>query len=73
MPETRTVETPADLLALREDTTFHDGALAVLTFPTADPIGFLSYDNPKYFGRQIIPGRGVTVSKGEAGDFEVTP
>lgn len=71
--ETRPVETPEQLLALRADTDFHEGALAVLTYPTAPPVGYIGYDNPKgMFGTAIIPGRRVAVVKGEAGDFEVT-
>jgi len=71
--ETRSIETPEDLIALREDVEFHEGALAVLTYPTAPPVGYIGHDNPKgMFGRAIIPGPGVRVVKGAAGDFEVT-
>src|SRR5690606_10075428 len=70
--ETRSVETGADLVALRADEAFHDGALAVLTYPTAPPVGYIGHENDKaMFGQVIVPGPGVFVAKGPAGDFEV--
>lgn len=72
MTETRLIETGADLLALRDDPAFHEGALAVLKYPTAPPVGYIGYENDKaMFGKVIIPGPGVTVVKGDAGDFDV--
>lgn len=71
MTDTRTIETAADLIALRADEAFHEGALSLLTYPTADPIGYLSYENDKaMFGKLVQVGS--TVTKGPAGDFEVT-
>lgn len=70
--DVRPVETAEQLLALRADTDFHDGALAVLSYPHGTPIGYIGYDNPKaMFGTAIIPGPGVSVEKGPAGDFQV--
>lgn len=70
MKQTRDIVTASDLIALREDSEFHEGALALLTYPTAEPVGYLSHDNPKYIGgKQVTVGKRVI--KGEAGDFEV--
>lgn len=67
--EAVTINTAADMIELR-DTDWHDGQLAVLTYPTALPVGFLTADNPKYFGgHQVFVGD--TILKGPAGDFEV--
>jgi len=72
MPKTRTVETDGDLRALREDTHFHEGALSLLTYPTAPSVGYIGHDEFKAMtGALIIPGPGVYVTKGDAGDFEV--
>lgn len=72
MNETRTVETGEQLMALRQDVAFHEGALAVLKYPTAPPVGYIGHENDKaMFGKVIVPGPGVTVVKGPAGDFEV--
>lgn len=72
MAETRLVEDGPALMALREDIAFHEGALAVLKYPTATPVGYIGYENDKaMFGKVILPGPGVTVVKGDAGDFAV--
>lgn len=72
MTETRPVEDGAALLALRDDVAFHEGALAVLKYPTAPPVGYIGYENDKaMFGKVILPGPGVSVVKGDAGDFDV--
>lgn len=69
--EAVTIHTAADLHDLRA-TTWHDGALAVLTYPTAPPVGFVSHDNPKAFGGAQL-NIGDTIVKGPGGDFEVIP
>jgi len=72
MSETRHVETDADLRSLRADTAFHEGALSLLTYPTAPSVGYIGHDEFKALtGAVIIPGPGVFVTKGDAGDFEV--
>jgi hypothetical protein len=70
--ERRMVETGDALLALRNDKDFHDGALSVLTYPTAPPVGYIGYEEFKSMtGKLVLPGPGVYVDKGPAGDFEV--
>lgn len=73
LPENvRAVPDGAALLALRADEDFHEGALRVLTYPTAPPVGFIGHDLPLSMkGQPIFPGPGVHVVKGEAGDFAV--
>lgn len=70
--EKRMIETPEQLMELREDTDFHDGALSVMKYPTAPPVGYIGHEPFKALTAQIIiPGPGVYVAKGPAGDFEV--
>jgi hypothetical protein len=69
--ETVTIETADDLIELR-NSDWHDGQLALLTYPTAPPVGFIGVDNPKYFGGHQV-NIGDTILKGPAGDFEVLP
>lgn len=68
--EAVTIHTAADLHELRA-TDWHDGQLAILTYPTALPIGFINPDNPKAFGGSQV-NVGDTI-KGPAGDLEVIP
>lgn len=56
-----------DLIELRASD-WHEGQLALLTFPSG-VIGFLSPDNPKFFGTKVQVGQ--TILKGPGGDFEV--
>ena len=49
---------------------WHDGQLAVLSFPTAGVIGFVSPDNPKFLGGKSVYIGDVLV-KGPAGDVDV--
>lgn len=67
--EAVTIHTAADMHELR-DSDWHDGALAVLTFPTAPPIGIVNHDNPKLLGGLEVRV-GDTLIKGPAGDLEV--
>ena len=70
--ERRMVESGEALLALRDDKDFHEGALSVLRYPTAQPVGYIGHEEFKAMtGKVIIPGPGVYVDKGPAGDFEV--
>jgi hypothetical protein len=64
-------ESVDDIYALRAADSWHEGAVALLRFPTADPQAYVSLDNPKYFGRAV--GLGSAVVKGPAGDFGVVP
>ena len=65
------IESVDDVRALRAAEEWHEGAVALLTYPTADPVAFVSLDNPKYFGKAAVPGHAVV--KGPAGDFAVVP
>lgn len=65
------IESPDDIRKLREANDWHEGAVALLTYPTADPIAFVSLDNPKYMGRAVAVNNAVV--KGPAGDFGVVP
>lgn len=70
--EARSVNTADELRAIRADEAFHEGALSLLTYPTADPIGYLSHENDKaMFGKLVRSGEGAFIVKGPAGDFEV--
>lgn len=66
--EAVTIHNAETMRELRDDP-WTEGALAVLTYPTAAPVGYLSYDNPKVLGRMVQVGD--TILKGPAGDFEV--
>lgn len=64
------VETAQDMVDLREHADFHEGALALLTYPTAPPQGFLNHETPKMFGGiRFLPGAYLT--KDEAGNFGI--
>jgi len=63
------VESVDDIRVLRDAVDWHEGAVALLTFPTADPIAYVAIENPKYFGRAVALGN--VVVKGSAGDFAV--
>lgn len=65
------IETFDDVRALRAAEEWHEGAVALLTYPTAPPVAFVSLENPKYIGRAV--GLGQAVVKGPAGDFAVVP
>ncbi|MFF8187706.1 hypothetical protein ACF044_10660 [Microbacterium sp. NPDC016588] len=61
------IATEADLVELRKSD-WHDGALALLTYPSS-VVGYLSHENPKVFGARVEVGS--TILKGPGGDFEV--
>lgn len=64
------IETRDDMLDLRDNhADWHEGALSVLTYPTAPHQGFVSHTIPKAFsgGIRILPG--ATIYKDEAGNF----
>jgi len=63
------VDTVDDILELRAAEEWHEGAVALLSYPSAEPQAFVSIDNPKYFGRLLALGN--VVVKGPAGDFAV--
>jgi hypothetical protein len=63
------IETFDDVRDLRAAEDWHEGAVAMLTYPTAPPRAYVSLDNPKYFGRAV--GLDQVVVKGPAGDFYV--
>lgn len=67
--EAVTIHSADDLVELRASD-WHEGQLAILTYATAAPVGFLSPDNPRFLGGQIV-NVGDTILKGPAGDFEV--
>jgi hypothetical protein len=67
----RDFRTADDIRAARADEAFHDGAMVVITYPTAPPVAYFSYTNPKFFGVQATVGDRVT--KDEAGNFHVEP
>lgn len=70
MTNTRQFRTPADIKSARRDTAWHEDAMSVLTFPTAPPVAFFSYDNPKSFGG-VTATVGDIVTKDDAGNFTV--
>lgn len=61
--------TAADVYAARADQEWHDGAMSVLTYPTAPPVAYFSYDLPRAFGQRATVGDKVT--KDAAGNFVV--
>jgi hypothetical protein len=65
------VESFDDVRDLRAAEAWHEGAVALLSFPSSPPVAFVSLDNPKYFGKAV--GLGQAVVKGPAGDFGVVP
>lgn len=60
----------ADTMRELRDSDWHDGQLAVLTYPTAQPIGFIGVDAPKSLSGPAVYV-GDTLIKGPAGDLEV--
>lgn len=62
-------KTAADVHAARADEKWHDGAMSVLTYPTAPPVAHFSYDQPRVLGQQATVGDRVT--KDDAGNFIV--
>jgi hypothetical protein len=64
-------ETSADMVDLRDNhADWHEGALSLLTYPTAQTRGSLSHEPPKMFGGiQFMPGAYIT--KDEAGNFGI--
>lgn len=65
------IESFDDVRALRAAEAWHEGAVALMSFPTAEPVAFVSLDNPKYMGRAV--GLGQAVVQGPAGDWGVVP
>lgn len=62
------IDTAQDLHDLRHNRPdFHEGAMAVLSYPTAPPVAYFSFDNPKVFGTRVSVGD--TVARDEAGNF----
>lgn len=66
------IDTAADMRALRERQDFHEGAMAVLSYPTAEPVAFFSFDNPKIFGTGPVRV-GDTIARDAAGNFFLNP
>lgn len=58
-----------DVYAARRDEEWHDGAMSVLTYPTAPPVAYFAYDTPRAFGQAATVGDAV--SKDDAGNFTV--
>lgn len=70
--ETVKIDTARDLYDLRDNRPdFHDGAMAILTYPTAPPVAFFSFDNPKGFAFPVTVGD--TIGRDEAGNFFFNP
>lgn len=67
---TRQFRTSGDIASARKDEAWHDGAMAVLKYPTAPPVAFFSYDNPKTFGG-VSATVGDMVTKDDAANFIV--
>jgi len=63
------LQTSQDIIDLREDEAFHEGAMSVLRFKTAPAQGFISHDGPPraFSGIRFMPGAYIT--KDEAGNF----
>lgn len=62
------IEDQVGMYALRDHEEFHEGALSILTYPTAPPQAFFNHDIPRGFGGiRVLPG--ATVTKDEAGNF----
>jgi hypothetical protein len=68
-----TVETAEDLYDLRDNhPEFHEGALAILSYKSAMPQGYISHDNPKMFGGLYVKP-GDRIWKDAAGNFGYVP
>lgn len=61
--------TAADIHAARRDEGWHEGAMSVLTYPTAPPVAYFDHNQPRAFGPVATVGDVVT--KDEAGNFIV--
>lgn len=62
--------TAEDVHGARGDEEWHDGAMSVLTYPTAPPVAYFNYDTPRAFGQTATVGDAVT--KDDAGNFIVS-
>jgi hypothetical protein len=66
------IETPQDMHDLKaKHADFHEGALSILTYPTAPPQGFLSHETPKIFGGGVRFLPGAYITKDNAGNFGI--
>lgn len=70
MVEAVTVLTAEQLREVR-DSEWIDRQMAIASFPSQPPVGFVGIMNPRFFGTQVHVGD--TILKGPAGDFEVVP
>lgn len=62
-------KTADDVHAARQDEGWHDGAMSVLTYPTAPPVAYFDYNQPRAFG--VTATVGDVVTKDDAGNFIV--
>lgn len=71
--ESVTIETAQDLYDLRDNREdFHEGAMSILTYPTAPPVAYFSFDPPKMLsGVRVTVGD--TVARDAAGNFFLNP
>lgn len=71
--EAVTINTPQDLYDLRDQRQdFHEGAMSILTYPTAPPVAYFSFDTPRILG--VGPVRvGDTIARDAAGNFFINP
>lgn len=61
--------TAGDIHSARRDEEWHEGAMSVLTYPTAPPVAYFDHNQPRAFGQTATVGDMVT--KDEAGNFIV--
>jgi hypothetical protein len=63
------IPTAQAMLELRENNAFHEGAMSVLTYPTAPPVAFFDHETPRLSGVRVNVGDAVW--KDPAGNFGV--
>lgn len=63
------IRTPEDMFDLRDNhPEFHEGAMAILSYKRSEPQGYISHENPKFFGGLKV-NVGDTIWKDPAGNF----
>lgn len=71
--EAVTISTPQDLYDLRDNRPdFHEGAMSILTYPSAPPKAYFSFEPPRFFGVGPVTV-GDTIARDEAGNFFLNP
>lgn len=71
--ESVSIESAQDLYDLRGSRPdFHEGAMSILSYPTAPPVAYFSFDTPRLLGLGPV-NVGDTIARDAAGNFFINP